>query len=433
MENKMTLRKQLLILTVGINFVSFVFCGFMMTQVNGAFNLYLLIAALSILVGFGIYSFLFINRIGQFISKVITKMFDESQQMQTSVKDISDASNRLAQATTEQASALQETAASIEEMNAMIKKSAEGSARSKDVAVKSCEVATRGKFSVDEMTAAIADIYRSQSEIMKSIDESHHEFAEIVKIITEIGSKTKVINDIVFQTKLLSFNASVEAARAGEHGKGFAVVAEEVGNLAQMSGQAAKEISAMLEMSVHKVQDIVNGTKEKVGGLILQGRRKVEVGEAVARTCGEVLEEVVHHVSNLSVMVDEISTAAQEQAQGIAEITRAINQLDQVTHSNAITSQQTASSAIQLDAQTTSTLSLIDELHDVVHARHIHIKKPSAKTSASKSSTTKKSATIYEIPRRQTIERQKIKTSKLPLASGGEEIPSQDDPRFEDY
>jgi methyl-accepting chemotaxis protein len=424
MENKMTLRKQLLILTVGLNFISFVFCGFMMTQVKGALNLYLLIAALTILVGFGIYSFLFINRIGQFISKVITKMFDESQQMQTSVKDISDASNRLAQATTEQASALQETAASIEEMNAMIKKSAEGSSRSKDVAVKSCEVASRGKHSVDEMTAAIADIYRSQSEIMKSIDESHHEFSEIVKIITEIGSKTKIINDIVFQTKLLSFNASVEAARAGEHGKGFAVVAEEVGNLAQMSGQAAKEISAMLEMSVHKVQDIVNGTKEKVGGLILQGRRKVEVGEAVARTCGEVLEEVVHHVSNLSVMVDEISTAAQEQAQGIAEITRAINQLDQVTHSNAITSQQTASSAIQLDAQTTSTLSLIDELHDVVHAHHIHVKAPTAKVTVAK-----KIAKVYEIPRR----RQKIETSKLPLASGGEEIPSQDDPRFEDF
>lgn len=424
METKLTLRKQLLILTVGLNVVSFVFCGFMMTQVKGALNIYLLLTALAILVGFGIYSFLFINKVAQFVSKVITKMFDESQQMQTSVKDISDASNRLAQATTEQASALQETAASIEEMNAMIKKSAEGSSRSKDVATKSCEVATRGKYSVDEMTAAIADIYRSQSEIMKSIDESHQEFSEIVKIINEIGSKTKVINDIVFQTKLLSFNASVEAARAGEHGKGFAVVAEEVGNLAQMSGQAAKEISSMLEMSVHKVQDIVNGTKEKVGGLMLQGRRKVEIGESVAKTCGEVLEEVVHHVSNLSVMVDEISTAAQEQAQGIAEITRAINQLDQVTHSNAITSQQTASSALQLDAQTTSTLSLIDELHDVVHARHLNIK-----SSKSNPSVSKKTAAVYEMPRR----RKKIEMTKLPLASGGEEIPSQDDPRFEDF
>ncbi len=424
MENKMTLRKQLLVLTVGVNLVSFVFCGFMMTQVKGALNIYLLMAALTILVGFGIYSFIFINRIAQFISRVILKMFDESQQMQTSVKDISDASNRLAQATTEQASALQETAASIEEMNAMIKKSAEGSSRSKDVAIKSCEVASRGKYTVDEMTAAIADIYRSQSEIMKSIDESHQEFSEIVKIITEIGSKTKVINDIVFQTKLLSFNASVEAARAGEHGKGFAVVAEEVGNLAQMSGQAAKEISSMLEMSVHKVQDIVNGTKEKVGGLILQGRRKVEVGETVAKACGEVLEEVVHHVSNLSVMVDEISTAAQEQAQGIAEITRAINQLDQVTHSNAITSQQTASSALQLDSQTTSTLSLLDDLHDVVHAKHIHIK-----GNSTKAVTPKKSAAIFEMPRR----RSKQTTTNLPLASGGEEIPSQDDPRFEDF
>ncbi|MBY0385093.1 hypothetical protein K2X05_08030, partial [bacterium] len=373
MQKRLTLKQQLMVLTVGLNFISFVFCGFLMTQVRGTLNSNLLWMALAILTACAVYSFLFITKVGNNISKIIIKMLDESQEMQLSVRDINDASNRLAQATTEQASALQETAASIEEMNAMIKKSAEGAHRSKDVALKSCEVATKGKFSVDEMMTAIAEIHQSHNEIMKSIDESHHEFSEIVKIITEMGTKTKVINDIVFQTKLLSFNASVEAARAGEHGKGFAVVAEEVGNLAQMSGQAAKEISSMLEMSVQKVQGIVVGTKEKVGNLISQGRRKVELGTNVAKSCGEVLEEVVHHVSHLSVMVDEISTASQEQAQGIAEITRAINQLDQVTHSNAITSQQTASAAVQLDAQTTSTLGQIDELHDMVHAYHLHL------------------------------------------------------------
>lgn len=422
METKMTLKQKLMVLTVGLNVISFIFCGFMMTQVKGELNSYLLWSALAILVGWAFYSFFFISRFGSSLSKIILKMLDQSQEMRSSVKDISDASNRLAQATTEQASALQETAASIEEMNAMIKKSAEGAHRSKDVATKSCEVATKGKFSVDEMMSAITEIHESQNEIMKSIDESHQQFAEIVKVIAEISSKTKVINDIVFQTKLLSFNASVEAARAGEHGKGFAVVAEEVGNLAQMSGQAAKEISGMLEMSVEKVQGIVNGTQQKVSGLISQGRRKVEVGTNVAKSCGEVLEEVVHHVSSLSIMVDEISTAAQEQAQGIAEITRAINQLDQVTHSNAITSQQTASAAVQLDAQTSSTLALIDELNDVVHSERLKLKN---NTSAVQEL---KVASIHRLSKK----KKKLEKNNLPLVSGGEEIPSQDDPRFKD-
>lgn len=421
MENKTTLKQKLLLLTVGLNIVSFVFCGFMMTQVKDMASNYMLWGALIALSMLAIYSFFFVNKTGSSLSKIIRNMLDESQQMRSSVKDISDASNRLAQATTEQASALQETAASIEEMNAMIKKSAEGATRSKDVASKSYEVASRGKYSVDEMMNAISEIHQSHNEIMRAIDENHKEFIEIVKIINEIGSKTKVINDIVFQTKLLSFNASVEAARAGEHGKGFAVVAEEVGSLAQMSGQAAKEISSMLEMSVKKVQSIVNGTKDKVGHLISQGKQKVEIGTQVAKSCGEVLEEVVHHVSHLSVMVDEISTASQEQAQGIAEISRAINQLDQVTHSNAITSQQTASATLQLDSQTTSTLSYIDELHDIVHAQHIVMRSDFKKQ-------TPTLAKVHPFPKKNKRE----DVAHLPLVSGGDEIPSQDDPRFKD-
>lgn len=76
---------------------------------------------------------------------------------------------------------------------------------------------------------------------------SNKKITEITKVISEVAAKTQVINEIVFKTKLLSFNASVEAARAGDQGRGFSVVAEEVGNLAKMSGDAAKEISNITE------------------------------------------------------------------------------------------------------------------------------------------------------------------------------------------
>jgi methyl-accepting chemotaxis protein len=99
------------------------------------------------------------------------------------------------------------------------------------------------------------------------MNKSNDEISSIVKVIAEIGDKTKVINDIVFQTKLLSFNASVEAARAGEQGKGFAVVAEEVGNLATMSGKAAEEISSMLGDSMGKVELIVMACPMALCGL----------------------------------------------------------------------------------------------------------------------------------------------------------------------
>ena len=159
------------------------------------------------------------------------------------------------------------------------------------------------------------------------------------------------INDIVFQTRLLSFNASVEAARAGEHGKGFAVVAEEVGNLALMSGNAAKEITQMLESSTQRVQGLVQETKTRVEQLVAVGREKVKAGTQTAAHCQSILDEIVRSSSSLKLSVDEIATASKEQAQGVHEITQAMAQLDQVTQQNTQSAEQSAAATDRLNSQ----------------------------------------------------------------------------------
>lgn len=264
---------------------------------------------------------------------------------------IASTAEELSQATAEQAASLQETSASVEEINSMINANNENAKQSVAVSGQSLNTAERGKAVVDQMIKAISEISESNAGIMNQMDETNKEIANLVKIINEIGDKTKVINDIVFQTKLLSFNASVEAARAGEQGKGFAVVAEEVGNLAAMSGNAALEISSMLDKSTKTVEEVVRHSREKVGSLISNGKLKVETGTRIAQECEEVLNEIVTSVARVSSMVSEISSASEEQSQGVQEITKAIGQLDQVTQQNAATSSESANAASALSLQ----------------------------------------------------------------------------------
>jgi len=356
-----------------------------------------------------------------------------STEVASASEEIASASTELSASATEQAAALQETVASIDEVSAMVSKNADNAKKSLEVATNTQQTATRGKQSVDEMVRSMDEINVSNNEIMQQMEASNREISDIVKVIAEIGNKTKVINDIVFQTKLLSFNASVEAARAGEHGKGFAVVAEEVGNLAQMSGNAAKEISQMLEGSIQKVEGIVNNTRSKVDKLVATGKAKVEGGTAGAKRCGEVLDEIVHNVTELNHMVSEISTASTEQSQGVNEITKAMGQLDQVTQQNAAASQQASTAGEKMMVQATDLRNAVESLISTINGRDAA---GAAKVVASGKVTSKARATVLPFQSKKSSLKEFQMTEKtrpaFKKAVGAENPPSENDPRFED-
>ncbi|MBK7960919.1 MAG: nitrate- and nitrite sensing domain-containing protein [Bdellovibrionales bacterium] len=335
-------------------------------KTKSAFVFFGILLALSV-VGLSIYGFLSSRGIIRSLEGVASVLSEGARSVGKATKDIGSVSSDLSSSTHEQAAALHETMASIQYIGSMITRNSENAKLSEQVAAQGNDEAQKGQQAVNQMIGAIGEISRANTEIADQIDHSNQQLTEIVKLIQEIGNKTKIINDIVFQTKLLSFNASVEAARAGEYGKGFAVVAEEVGNLAQMSGAAAKEISQMLEGSISRVETIVTESKERVEHLVIEGKSKITAGTEVAKRCGDSLAGIVTNVGELKRLVSEISEASQEQTLGMGEITKAVAQLEVVTqnNTNAATNSESANKA--LNGQTDSLNDMVRELGAIIN------------------------------------------------------------------
>ena len=238
-------------------------------------------------------------------------------------------SESLSAAVTKQASSVHETSAALDEITSMINRTSENAKASLQVAKESSQKAEEGEKIMVRMVAA-----------MEAIQESSAQLQNIANIITQINSKTAVINDIVSKTELLSLNASIESARAGEHGKGFAVVAEEVGNLAKVSGKSANEIQTLIQSSQEQVNQIIQSTK-----------LRVEEGKKVTNEAQETFQKISENISNMSSVIEQITEATKEQEIGIRQISTSMLDIDKVTKDNQATVSTNLGFADKLVAQ----------------------------------------------------------------------------------
>lgn len=305
-----------------------------------------------------------LNTVGGELSLGSTTVLKAANEFNTLSSQIKDSTNK-------QASALHQTSSAIVEIKNTVERNSELTTVSVDM-VKNCkQSAQKGKNASQDMLKAIEEINVAQQETIDTLETTSNDVKDMVKLIETINQKTSVINDIVFQTKLLSFNASVEAARAGEHGKGFAVVAEEVGNLAQMSGNAAQEINQLLSSSVVKVEGIVKNTDSRKGELQRKTTEMVQRGKSTSLESDQYLSDIAEKLESLHQMIEEINQASKEQTEGITSISDAINNLDAITSENVQAANTCAHSAETLSDQSTKLTHSVDVLFHTVIGQNL--------------------------------------------------------------
>ena len=255
------------------------------------------------------------------LGKAITTMLIENKSNGLTLSDSSAALltnvNRLNESSNEAAASLEETSAALEEITANISANTDNIVKMSQFANSVTASANNGSKLAQETTKA-----------MEEIDEQ----------VQSINEAISVIDQIAFQTNILSLNAAVEAATAGEAGKGFAVVAQEVRNLANRSAEAAKQIKDIVETATHKADE----------------------GKSIAQNMITGYTELNNSITQTIELIGDIKNASTEQSEGIQQINDAVSVLDQKTQQNAAISNETHSVATVTDKISQSVIESVD-------------------------------------------------------------------------
>ncbi len=252
------------------------------------------------------------------LSATMQKISEVSEQVSSGNNQVALGAQSLAQGAIEQASSIQLLSTTIEEISAKIAETASDSQTAKTANEKSQIALEQSSGQMDEMIKA-----------MENISEKSREISNIIK----------TIDDIAFQTNILSLNAAVEAARAGAAGKGFAVVADEVRSLATKSAQSAKDTASLIEETVSAVN----------------------VGNKIVSSTSNSINVALQNAKELSLLVDGIATASTTQAEGASQVSDGIDQIAAVVHTNSATAEQSAAASEQLSSQSQILKDLMNE------------------------------------------------------------------------
>ena len=267
-----------------------------------------------------------VRALGSSISELLAILDMTSEQLNSDVNILNQATSELATASNEQAASLEQTSAALEEVTSTVVNNSSNTVRMSQYA--------------DKVVSSVKSGQELANQTATSMEEINAQ-------VTAINDAISVIDQIAFQTNILSLNAAVEAATAGEAGKGFAVVAQEVRNLASRSAEAANEIKTLVESATQKANDGKNISSQMIDGYT------------------ELNDNIQHTIE----LINDVSNASKEQQQGVEQINSAVAHLDKATQENA-------AAAENIDRQADVIAGLSQRLVDIVnHTKYTSVSK----------------------------------------------------------
>jgi len=289
-------------------------CGLILVAISSFIlqGITLSIVALVIaLITSGIMGFIYKENIAPIAPKLET-LYNEVNEIFRVIQELALEANYLKKSVHSQNEAVQNSVSSMEETGQM----------SNQTAIQASESANALK----DVIAKSNESAKVMIELGKSIDAIttiNNSLEEMAKQITLINEKTNIINEIVFNTRLLSFNASVEAERAGEHGRGFAVVAQEIGKLASISGSASLEIQSIVDTAQRKIIELVTGTKTTISQ-----------GKEVTQRAIQGFDVIQKKINDIGGNIHRIQEATSEQKIGIEQVNKSMNKIETSSDEN---------------------------------------------------------------------------------------------------
>ncbi|HHL39733.1 MAG TPA: methyl-accepting chemotaxis protein [Deltaproteobacteria bacterium] len=285
-----------------------------------------------------------LNKMRVNLNDMLRRVKDNSDHLASASNELASTSAQIVKGSEHQSSQTDQMATAMEEMSATVIEVAKNSQLAAESAAEAQEIAVKGgdvvNKAVNGMLAVAETVNRSASTV-----------EALGKSSDQIGAIVAVINDIADQTNLLALNAAIEAARAGEQGRGFAVVADEVRKLAEKTTKATKEIADMIK----SIQDDTRGAITSMN----KGTQQVEEGVQLANDAGEALRQIVSSIQNVTDLVRQIATAAEEQSATTDEISSNVSAV-------AAIAKETTSGVHQISEASESLRVVAEELRDIV-------------------------------------------------------------------